>query len=181
MSGPEAADAGHGPFTASRERFESVLGFLGNADAAALSHAELEERLDADGRALLRQLFSDHLQLRALREPRVTVVAADGSARPRVEGGHTRVLATVFGDVEVRRNAYRSPGQANLHPADAVLNLPEERHSHGLRRLAAVESSRGSFDDAVHAIARATGQQLGKRQTEQLTTRAAADFDAFYA
>ncbi len=60
------------------------------------------------------------------------------------------------------------------------MNLPEERHSHGLRRLAAVEATRGSFDEAVDAIERLSGQRLGKRQVEALAQRAAADFDAFY-
>jgi len=54
----------------------------------------------------------------------------------------------VFGKVKVARIAYRPPGRANLHPADTVLNLPSERHSHGLRRLAVAEATRGSFDDA---------------------------------
>ncbi|MGH9286580.1 MAG: ISKra4 family transposase, partial [Acidimicrobiales bacterium] len=69
----------------------------------------------------------------------------------------------------------------NLHPADGALNLPEERHSHGLRRLAALEATRGSFAGAVEAIGRATGQPLGKRQVEELAGRTAADFDEFYA
>src|SRR5680860_751345 len=56
---------------------------------------------------------------------------------------------------------------------DAALNLPVERHSHGLRRLAAVEASRGSYDGAVEAIERACGQQLAKRQVEDLARRAA--------
>jgi len=87
----------------------------------------------------------------------------------------------VFGEVGVSRIAYRARGQENLCPADALLNLPAEKHSHGLRRLAAIESARGSFDDAVAAIERATGQRLGKRQAEQLAQRAAVDFDGFYA
>jgi hypothetical protein len=65
-------------------------------------------------------------------------------ARTRTETGHARLLATVSGPVTVARIAYRAPGAPNVHPADAELNLPEERHSHGLRRLAAVESARGS-------------------------------------
>ncbi len=69
-----------------------------------------------------------------------------GSARGRVEAGHTRAFETVFGTVSVERLAYRAPGLGNLHPADAILNLPVERHSHGLRKLAALESPRGSFD-----------------------------------
>jgi hypothetical protein len=40
--------------------------------------------------------------------------------------------------------AYRAPGARNVHPLDAELNLPEEKQSHGLRKLAAIESPRGS-------------------------------------
>jgi hypothetical protein len=87
--------------------------------------------------------------LRAQREHRLAAVrAADGTARGNAETGHARVLATVFGQVTVTRIAYRARGKANLHPADAVLNLPTERHSHGLRALAAIEASRGSFTPA---------------------------------
>ncbi len=44
-----------------------------------------------------------------------------------------------------------------------------------------MEASRGSFDGAVEAIERATGQKLGRRQVEELAARAAIDFDHFYA
>ncbi|MHB8191528.1 MAG: hypothetical protein ACYDHP_14155 [Ferrimicrobium sp.] len=44
-----------------------------------------------------------------------------------------------------------------LYPADAMWNLPKERHSHGICRLAATERARGSFDRAIEAIERATG------------------------
>jgi len=109
------------------------------------------------------------------------VVDAAGRSRPAVEAGHTRALATVFGTVEVTRLAYRAKGQANLHPADGALNLPAERHSHGLRQLAAVEATRGSYTEAAAATARATGVSVGKRQLEALAARAAVDFADFYA
>ena len=67
-----------------------------------------------------------------------------------------------------------------MYPADAALNLPVERHSHGLRKLAAMEAARGSFQDAVDGIERACGQQLGKRQVEELAQIAAVDFEDFY-
>ena len=44
-----------------------------------------------------------------------------------------------------------------------------------------MESSRGSFDEAVQAIERATGQKVGKRQVEGLAALAAVDFESFYA
>jgi len=170
-----------GAFATSRRRFESLIGLLDGADAAGLSHAELEEHLDVHGRELLRCLLDDHLALRAVREPRLEQVTGDeGKVRSRVESGHVRALETVFGTVSVERLAYRAPGVGNLHPADAALNLPVERHSHGLRKLCALESPRGSFDGAVEAICRQTGVRLGKRQVEELAGLAAMDFEDFY-
>lgn len=91
-----------------------------------------------------------------------------------------RPLQTVFGTVSVTRFAYRRRGEENLYPADAALNLPAELHSHGLRALAAIEASRGSFDEAGQALERATGVRCGKRQVEGLAQRSAVDFEAFY-
>jgi hypothetical protein len=168
-------------FAGSYQRFEEMVGWLNGADAAGLSHAELEDHLDRRGRELLRRMLQDHLDLRAAREQRVAAVDAEGVAHAAVEARHRRSLVTIFGVVDVERLAYRHRGHPNLHPADGALNLPEERHSHGLRRLAAIESARGSFDAAAEAIERATGQHVGKRQVEQLARRAADDVDAFYA
>lgn len=168
-------------FAESRQQFETVLGWLDSADAGGLEHAELERRLEDTGRQLLRRLLQDHLDLRAHREPRVEVLDCEAVAHRSVETGHRRRLMTVFGEVVVDRLAYRRRGHHNLHPADAVLNLPVERHSHGLRRLAAIEAARGSFEAGVVALERATGQRVGKRQVEQLTSRAAVDFEDFYA
>lgn len=176
MQTPRADD----PFSQTRERFEQVLAFMGGDQAGTLTHAELEDRLSADGRELLRQLYQDHVSLRAEREQRVEVVDTKGTRHGSVEGGHCRTLTTVFGEVKIERLAYRHRGSVNLHPGDGALNLPEEKHSHGLRRLAAIESSRGSFDAATEAIERSTGQSLGKRQVEELTQRAAVDIEEFY-
>ena len=169
-------------FEASRARFEAVLAWLAGPESAAVTHAELEDHLQVESREVFRQLLQDHLDLRAQREPRLAgVVDADQVTHHTVEAGRARTLATVFGDVRVERLAYRARGQADLHPADAALNLPQEQHSHGLRRLAAVEATRGSFAEAARSVQHATGQRLGNRQVEQLTQRTAVDFDDFYA
>ncbi len=168
-------------FGASRARFDEACSFLGGQDAMELTHAELEARLAVDVRELVRQLLQDHLDLRAAREERLYEVVDDkGAPRGAVEAGHRRPLQTMFGTVTVTRFAYRRRGEENLYPADAALNLPEEVHSHGLRELAAIESTRGSFEDATDAIHRTTGAGMGKRQAEELTRRAAVDFEAYY-
>jgi hypothetical protein len=131
-----------GPFGSSRACFEGIASWLDGADAGRLEHGELEEQLGAQARELTRLLYQDHLDLRAAREERLEAVAgADGVTRTRSETGHQRALATVFGEVAVTRIAYRAPGAANLHPADAALNLPAETHSHGLRGLAAAAAA----------------------------------------
>jgi hypothetical protein len=169
------------PFGGSRACFAELVGWLEGSQAAALSHAELEDELDRRGRELLRQMLQAQLDLRAVRERRADqVIDADGVRHGAVETGHTRPLQTIFGGVSVTRLAYRHRGHANLYPSDAQLNLPAEQHSHGLRRLAAIEGSRGSFAEASAAIGRTTGHQLGKRQVETLTARAAVDIADFY-
>jgi hypothetical protein len=128
-----------------------------------------------------RQLFQDHLDLRAVREERVgEVVDAAGVERTRIERGRSRILATVFGKVTATRIAYRAKGAADLHLADATLNMPAVMHSLGLSRLAAVESTRGSFAEACDRLNALTGAGIGPRQVQELAVAAAADIDAYY-
>jgi hypothetical protein len=148
-----------GGFERSRELFEALVSGLEDPAAGELTHTDLEDRLAVSGRELIRAMIQDHLDLRAVREKRIeAVVGVEQVARTRVENRHQRVLGTVFGPVRVERMAYRAPGVPNLYPGDAVLNLPTGKHSHGLRRLAAVEGVRASFEDAADAIERATGK-----------------------
>jgi hypothetical protein len=120
-----------------------------------------------------------HLALRAALERRTHVVGAEGVERTstRESGRH---LETVFGRVEVERLAYQAPGSTDLHSMDAALNLPREMFSHGIRRMAAKEAARASFDEVVEIVRDYTGSSIAKRQVEELAVRAAQDFDAFY-
>jgi hypothetical protein len=177
-----ASEPANGAFADSSARFSAMVDFLSGEQAVGMTHAELEDRLHSDGMRLLCQLLQDSLDLRASREQRLGEVAdTDGRLRRWAERARERTLATRFGEVVVRRIAYRARQRADLHPADGVLNLPTEKHSHGLRRLAAAEAARGSFADAAAAIERATTVRVGKRQVEALATAAAVDVEAFYA
>ena len=176
-----ASDAVKKMFDASQARFDTIVDRLATVDADEWTHAQVEEFLHVQSIGLMRQVQQDRFDLRALREARLREVTdVDECARGTAEAGHQRQLTTRFGPVTVTRIAYRARGRANLHPADAVANLPVEPQSHGLRRLAAVEAARGSFTDAADAVERATTVRVGKRQIEQLAERTAADVDAFY-
>jgi hypothetical protein len=103
----------------------------------------------------------------------------DGAERTHVRI-HERELTSAFGVVGVERTGYGGKGLESLHPLDAALTLPEERYSLEVRRCVAEQASKGSFDEAVRALTEATGAPIPKRQAEELTARAAVDFDAFY-
>ena len=156
--------------------------FLAESESFGLEHFDLECYVTTEGREMLRLMLQEHFDLGALRERRLEEVrdAADIAYRS-VERDHERPLATVVGPISIGRLAYRHRGQENLYLADAAANLPVEVHSHAMRQLAAIESSRGSFAEAKEAICRASGQTVGQRQVEQLARAAAVDFEAFYS
>jgi hypothetical protein len=175
------SDLANEQFSASYELFGRLVDWLAGTQADQLTHAQVEDRIHTEGIPVLRQLMQDHLDLQASREQRLgEVIDADGQARAWAQADRQRGLTTRFGSVTVTRIAYRSREHADLHPADARGNLPVEKHSHGLRKLAALEAARGSFTDATTAIQRATTVRIGKRQVEALACAAASDVDAFY-
>ena len=178
MSGYVSGEA----FARSREAFWQAERWAAGADAAGSGHAALEKELAVRGREIARLLLQDHLDARAAAEPRrARVTGPDGVARTRAEPGHARALASVLGPVRVTRIAYRAPGVLNVRPADAELDLPAGKHSHGLAEMAASAAARGSLAAACAEVTARTGCTLGTRQCQQLARRAAADFAGFYA
>ena len=144
-----------------------------------MKHSDLERLLAKEGQELMRQLYQDCVDEQAQAEVADEVVDAQGRQRTRKRQQH-RELETIFGTVGVDRSGYGAQGEASLHPLDAQLNLPDERYSLELRRRAALEASKSSFDETVETLHRYTGAEIGKRQVEELVRRAAEDFDAFY-
>ncbi|WP_131747672.1 ISKra4 family transposase [Frankia sp. Cppng1_Ct_nod] len=172
-----------GAFAAARERYFALEAELLSDCAQGSTVDSVEDLVNAGGRELLLAMLQAFLDVRAQRERRAEAapVGADGAARTRVEKDHSRKLISRFGPVRIQRMAYRAPNAANLHLADLELNLPTGAHSHTLRREVTAEATRGSFDDAVAAVERATGQKIGKRQAVELARSAATDVAAFYA
>jgi hypothetical protein len=169
------------PFAAAEEKFHELVSRLSELESRRMTHSELESLIAKEGREIHRRLLQGHFDLRASNEPvQVSVRGADGIERTH-RRRRARGLLTVFGLVTAMRMSYGARRHTSLSPFDASLNLPEELHSHGLRRLSAIEAARGSFDATVEAIERSTGTKVPKRQVEELVERAAQDFDSFYA
>jgi hypothetical protein len=172
------------PFARSHERFEAMARQLSSRTAAAMTHSELERLVDREGRALLRQMLQDHLDLRSVREQQerpAVVVGDDGVSRGHRRDGTERTLTTLFGDVVVARTGYSARGADSRFPLDAELNLPPDQYSLEVRRRIAEASAQVSFDSTVDGVERSTGAEVAKRQAEELARKGAVDFDAFYA
>lgn len=168
------------PFAAAREKMERLIDRLSAPEALGLTHSELEQLIRRDGLELLRQLLQDHLDLRGP-GARVGEVRDKEGHLLTHQRMHTRRLMTLFGPVEVHRLGYGDRGTSSLHPLDADLNLPKELYSLGVRRQAAEEAAKSSFDETTLALATTTGAEVPKRQIEEIVERAAVDFDAFYS
>jgi putative transposon-encoded protein len=145
-----------------------------------MTHSEIEGLIRSKGWEVLRRLMEGHVQLRGVGEvDGDAVVGADKIDRSH-RRLHDRILTTLFGPIEVCRQGYGQRGTRSLHPLDADLNLPPEEYSHGVRRLVAEQVANVSFDKTVEQIGKNTGASVPKRQVEELTVRAAKDFEVFY-
>jgi hypothetical protein len=163
----------------SRQEFEHMVSFLSSTEASSMTHSELEREIEKKGRQLMRKLLQEHIDERGPGTCDQGVTGADGIERTRVRL-QKRKIESIFGTIEEQRAGYAKPGVESLHPLDAELNLPKERHSLELRRRVATEAAKSSFDETLEMIRDTTGGHVAKRQLEELTIRAAQDFDAFY-
>lgn len=168
-------------FSAARAHFEALLERVASEESLALSHDDVEDLVEQDGRVLLRDIVQGHLALRTMEEHgRAAPTGSDGKERNH-RRSTSRPLQTIFGTTTVTRLSFTSrEAMGGLRPLDAELNLPVERYSLGLRRRVAVLAMDVSFDSTVSRVEDWTGTKVPKRQVEELVVRAARDFDAFY-
>jgi hypothetical protein len=167
------------PFARSTAKVREMHEHLSSSGTLRAEHGEVESWLEVEGRELLRLMLQEHLDLRAAIERRVSVRGADEVERTEVRDSE-RGLESVFGEVDVGRKLYQAEGHEGLAPLDAVLNLPRDHFSHGVRRFVAKEIARASYDEVDELIRDRSGAKIAKRQIEELAVRAAQDFDAFY-
>lgn len=167
------------PFCESRQNMKEFEDALISPEAMNAPLHEIERMLRTRGRELLREMMQAHFDRRSEQERDVDVRASDGVAREQLRRGSRKVM-TEFGEVELDRNLYQAPEVDALAPLDAAMELPVEKYSYEVRRLVAEEAARAPFDEVVELIRKATGANVPKRQAEELTIRAARDFDDFY-
>jgi|GEM_PF-5434708 len=151
---------------------------LSAPDAIHATHDAIERMVVTEGHKILRAMLQQHYDLPASLEHDVAVKAHDRHRRERLRQS-IRKLETLVGEVEVQRTLYQVEGVPYLAPLEGVLAMPAEKYSQEVRRFAAEESAKSSFDEVVELIAQRTGARVPKRQVEELTILSAQDFDAF--
>lgn len=174
-----SASSEHVSFTTAVSTFSDLVDELQQPTALEADHAAIERQIDTRGREVLRLLFEGWCNLRARQSSVKDVTGEDGIQRTHHR--HVdRAVGSIFGEVAVVRDRLTARGSDGRVPADAALNLPEDRFSFGVRQRVAEEAARGSFDAAVAAVRSTTGSGVAKRQAEALTLAAAVDFESFY-
>ena len=174
-------------FDAADQQYQFIVQTLSEDESARWEHGEIEQWLQQTGTELLRRLYQSHLDLRAQQEKVATVktevIGSTGGVRPHRRIKQKRKLETLFGEVTVERLGYsqKKPGVTILYPGDGKLNLAVDQYSHGVRKRIALEAAKVSFTETSKTISETTGAQVGKRQCEELTVKAARDFEGFYA
>jgi hypothetical protein len=145
-----------------------------------MKHSTVENIITSDGRELLRRLFEEHIGLRNIGDVGDGIIGADGIMRTHKKV-RKRFLICVFGKIVIERLGYGARGHSIIFPKDAILNLPAESYSHGIRKIVAQEAAKNSYDEVVLSVKQITGVSLPKKTAEMLAHKAAMDFDAFYA
>jgi hypothetical protein len=156
---------------------------LGSEAVCQKTHSQVEELINREGTELMRRLYQAHLSLRARQEREQglsgPVMGVDQVERAYQRDGDVGMM-TVFGPVRVERISYQRNGVESLQPLEAMLNVPNQGYSLGVRRRVAQEAAKSSFEEVVTTVKGSSGAQVPKRQAQELTVRAAADFEAFY-
>lgn len=167
-------------FKASTECFLKLTQGMSSRETIGMRHSGVENILSTDTRELARNLLEEHIDLRDLGDIGDSITGSDGVVRTHKRMSE-RTLMSLFGEVTVKRLGYGARGYDSIYPKDALLNLPKESYSHGIRKLVAQEVAKSPYNEVIILVKQIVGIVLPRTMVETLTRKAAMDFDAFYA
>lgn len=174
------SDRVENPYGPAREKYDGLVDNLRSRETMEMTHSEVENLIDDEGREILRRLFEGYLRSRSPGKAEGEVKNAEGVVLTHTRDGREKREMSLFGPVRFERTAYGVKGEPQLFPLDGELNLPVDSYTLGVRKRVVREASRNSFNETVTAIKETTGANVSKRQARELVERAAVDFEGFY-
>ena len=169
-------------FSLAKEKFSALVSHLHTPEAENAEHGDIEALIEEKGREVLRCVMQGYLALKTATEKKASsVVGRDGQERAHCRSNCQRQLATLFGEVRVGRYGYGGRRVEEVFPMDAALNLPDDKYSHGIRKVVANDVAIASFEEACDRLEERTGYRMPKRQLEGVARYVAQDFDSYYA
>lgn len=170
------------------EAFEKANALLRDLEAWLVDGAlelalhEVERDLVKRGREMLRLLLEAHIRSRGTgHHGPAVLLTSNGKDESFLESReHTRHLKTVFGSVEILRQAYSHPGKPSVHPLDQELSLPRRSFSYEMQRRLVKETAKGPINEAIESLDDLSAIRVGKGSVETIVQEAAVDFDDFY-
>ena len=168
-------------YSEAANKFVDLVSKLQDKDTLNQQHGDVENMLYTEGFELLRLMLQAHLDNRCdLEVLKGEIEGSDGILRTHRRKHVSRKLATLFGEVEVKRVGYGSKCADVIYPMDMSLNLGPSKYSDGLCRRVAEEASKCSFDECVQSVRLSTGGRTPKRQCEEIVLQVAQDFEDYY-
>jgi hypothetical protein len=179
-----AREAAQEQLLQARELHEQMGRWAVSGESTRLAEHEVEQEIERRSREVSRLVLQAHVSARGIGHVGSVLSIRGPSAEEvlqfRARAVHTRELTSIFGTIDVSRQAYMAAGHSSIHPLDWELELPARSFSYVLQSRLVDEVVRGPFDEAVESIRKQTEVQVPKRSVEQVVGEAAWDFDAFY-
>lgn len=143
------------------------------------SIGDVEETLYTGMMELGRRLLQEHIDARGDGRVGERLRRQDGMRFSTKRPG-TRHLETLFGEVTIDRVGYRHAGEASIFPKDGQMALPKKHYSYPVQQKVCREAIRSAYDEIDETLSEYTGAHVPKRQSLEVVTQAADDFEAFY-
>jgi hypothetical protein len=162
-----------------REYFFELERNLMSEESRRKSIGDVEEQLYAEIMELGRRLIQEQIDARGDGHVGAALVREDGQ-RLSNKRLVTRHLETLVGEVEVKRVGYGHCGESSIFPKDRQMFLPKKVYSSPVQQKVCREAVRSAYDEIDETLSEYTGAHVPKRQSLEIVTQAAEDFDAFY-
>ena len=175
---------GSGPREGAQHQFRSLEDWLDSDTVLRAGLRSVELGTETRGREILRLLVQAHIDRRGPGDvgPAIQITRGQGARPlPRQRQLRQRRIATVFGEVQVKRYRYARRSGPCVHPLDEKLQLPQRTYSYELQRRLVQRAVQSPFHEAIDGLREGTGVHIPKRSAQQILVDASQDVDDFYA